>query len=672
MDDSDGTTASSSVTPSGRAGRERGRRGPGSPSFLFATAAAGGLLAGAVTGFSGITTDGFLQDTVEKDLLTAVTVLRVSEGANRLATGATHLEAARSGPYRQSLYVGLRQQVQYLHGLSAQLRENGGQPVLQPLQRLGNGLDVTVDDLNARTEQRNQMEADLRAAIGRVPERRGHFHAAMASLRDEALLDVAAGQDGAAAEKLAARDALDELGRTLADLLLLAAGHQQPSGVQESRRAFERTVSRLDAALNLLPIGLNSAARAEGARQLIALGSEPGNVFDLAEEHLALAGSTADIARGIRNMATEIAGNAGRAAFAMQEAAGEKHAAARARLSLAPVTVGLVTTLCVLATGLFRRRAPHGPDAPESWGEHWASDGRDGHGVGARVGAGHESEGEGEGGDPGAGAGHPLRVLLAEDEPFNQMIGASMLRRAGHSVEVVGDGRDAVAAVAAGHHDLVLLDLRMPDMDGGEAVRRIRSLPDARRANVRVIVLTASILPEDGERCLSAGADAVLAKPLRLDSLNAALRRRPPGNARHAPQEATRHGPTPVAALPAPPLLPDFDADAIATMREHLPDDRVASLIAGTATTLRDYHAALERSWTSGDQAAAGAMAHKIAGVAGLYGCLALQRAAQRLEAAVEGGNADPAPLKRALDDHLPAALAALKKQGAGLAEAGA
>lgn len=214
----------------------------------------------------------------------------------------------------------------------------------------------------------------------------------------------------------------------------------------------------------------------------------------------------------------------------------------------------------------------------------------------------------------------PLRVLVAEDEAVNRMAALALLRRAGHSVVAVEDGPSAVAAATAPNSvrfDLLLMDLGLPGFDGDEAVRRIRNHPTTTNAVPRILMLTATATPNGLERCRACGADGLLTKPLRLDALETAL----------------SNNATPGAA---PEETAAFDPDAIAQMRDLLPADRVNTLIAKTADTLRQYRIALADAWANGDSRAAGAMAHKIAGVSGQYGCVALRRAAQGLEAILE------------------------------------
>jgi signal transduction histidine kinase/ActR/RegA family two-component response regulator len=117
----------------------------------------------------------------------------------------------------------------------------------------------------------------------------------------------------------------------------------------------------------------------------------------------------------------------------------------------------------------------------------------------------------------------PLTVLLVEDTPVNQMVASRMLKKLGHTVEVASNGLDAVAAVAHGRFDVVLMDCQMPDVDGYEATTRIRAAEQTGR--VPIVALTASATLEDRERCLAAGMDDFLSKPVSIGELAQALAR---------------------------------------------------------------------------------------------------------------------------------------------------
>ncbi|MEO5821626.1 MAG: response regulator [Vicinamibacteraceae bacterium] len=116
--------------------------------------------------------------------------------------------------------------------------------------------------------------------------------------------------------------------------------------------------------------------------------------------------------------------------------------------------------------------------------------------------------------------GHQLRVLVAEDNPVNQRITQHLLRKRKLSVTLADDGRQAVDAFQAGRFDLVLMDVQMPEMDGFEAVAAIRALEHAQgRPHTPIVAVTAHAMVGDREKCLEAGMDAYLSKPLRRQLL---------------------------------------------------------------------------------------------------------------------------------------------------------
>jgi PAS domain S-box-containing protein len=119
---------------------------------------------------------------------------------------------------------------------------------------------------------------------------------------------------------------------------------------------------------------------------------------------------------------------------------------------------------------------------------------------------------------------HALHILLAEDNPTNQLLLTTRLRRGGHQVDVVSNGEEAIAAVAQRPYDLVLMDMQMPELDGASATRRIRALNGA-RAKVPVVALTADALPEFRQRYMDAGLDDYLTKPVDWDRLEQVLAR---------------------------------------------------------------------------------------------------------------------------------------------------
>jgi CheY-like chemotaxis protein len=115
------------------------------------------------------------------------------------------------------------------------------------------------------------------------------------------------------------------------------------------------------------------------------------------------------------------------------------------------------------------------------------------------------------------------RVLVVEDNRLNQLVALGQLQRLGHESVVAASGVEAVAAVEGGGFDIVLMDIQMPDMDGYEATRRIRQLPGP-ASRVPVVAVTAHALPGEREKCLAAGMNDYLPKPVSLDQIGAVVR----------------------------------------------------------------------------------------------------------------------------------------------------
>jgi signal transduction histidine kinase/ActR/RegA family two-component response regulator len=126
--------------------------------------------------------------------------------------------------------------------------------------------------------------------------------------------------------------------------------------------------------------------------------------------------------------------------------------------------------------------------------------------------------------EAGAAARKPRRVLVAEDNPINQVLVAAMLRKAGHEVDLVEDGLAAVQAVRKRPYDLILMDMQMPTMDGLTATRTIRSEQPA-HARTPVVALTANASRDDVAACLAAGMDDYVAKPIDQQLLLQAIDR---------------------------------------------------------------------------------------------------------------------------------------------------
>jgi len=178
----------------------------------------------------------------------------------------------------------------------------------------------------------------------------------------------------------------------------------------------------------------------------------------------------------------------------------------------------------------------------------------------------------------------PLQVLVAEDHPVNRQYMAALLESLGHEAHFTANGQEAVEAIRArcsrpqgGCFDLVLMDLHMPVLDGVGATRAIRALPDPAAATVPIVALTADAFPETRDRCLVAGMNDFLTKPVSPQKLAASLRRLFGAAGAH---ELPAAPPPPAPLVPAgsPPLL---DRAAIAAALQAMPRERLAAMIHG-------------------------------------------------------------------------------------------
>jgi signal transduction histidine kinase len=128
--------------------------------------------------------------------------------------------------------------------------------------------------------------------------------------------------------------------------------------------------------------------------------------------------------------------------------------------------------------------------------------------------------------DPQLAQRRPLRLLLADDNAVNQKVALMLLRRLGYTADSVANGLEVLRALEAKPYDLILLDVQMPEMDGYEAARRIRALWANRETErPRIVAMTGNAMLGDRERCLEAGMDDYITKPVRLEELTDALER---------------------------------------------------------------------------------------------------------------------------------------------------
>jgi two-component system sensor histidine kinase/response regulator len=214
----------------------------------------------------------------------------------------------------------------------------------------------------------------------------------------------------------------------------------------------------------------------------------------------------------------------------------------------------------------------------------------------------------------------PLNVLLAEDHPVNQKVAVRMLQHQGHKVAVASDGRQAIVALEAGRFDVVLMDLQMPEMDGFEALREIRAREPLTGRHIPVIALTAHAMQGDRERCLEAGFDGYLAKPIRQADLHKVL-------------QELKHDEGPDMSENQQPVLVGFSEICGGD------DDFARELALSFLESAPGCIAGIETALESGDLRALTAQAHGLSGISRTIGAKQLATVATDLEAAGRGAD---------------------------------
>jgi CheY-like chemotaxis protein len=116
-----------------------------------------------------------------------------------------------------------------------------------------------------------------------------------------------------------------------------------------------------------------------------------------------------------------------------------------------------------------------------------------------------------------------VRVLLAEDNKVNQTLAMRLLEKLGCHVTVVDNGRHAIDALAENEFDIILMDVEMPEMDGISATKEIRRREQDSKQHIPIVAVTAHAIVGDRERCLEAGMDDYLSKPVRINEIRAML-----------------------------------------------------------------------------------------------------------------------------------------------------
>jgi len=221
---------------------------------------------------------------------------------------------------------------------------------------------------------------------------------------------------------------------------------------------------------------------------------------------------------------------------------------------------------------------------------------------------------------PLAPGGRRLRVLVAEDNAVNQQVAAGMLERVGHQATVAANGREALAFLEREAFDLVLMDVQMPELDGLETTAAIRARERATGGHLPIVAVTAHAMKGDAERCLAAGMDAYVAKPLQPSELQAAIARVLGTGAADVPAAP--------ATVPAPGVV-DFPR-----LLERVGGDRkaLAQLVRIFREDSPNQLARVRKAIRAGDASALRSAAHAVKGAVANFAAPSATEAAARLQ----------------------------------------
>ncbi len=205
------------------------------------------------------------------------------------------------------------------------------------------------------------------------------------------------------------------------------------------------------------------------------------------------------------------------------------------------------------------------------------------------------------------------RILLVEDNPVNQEVASGMIRELGCDVDVADNGLEAVRRIQSESYDLVFMDCQMPEMDGFEATRRIRTLHEAGR-HLPIVAMTAHAMQSDRQKCLDAGMDDYLSKPVKLGALRTMV-------AKYVSKGESGSGSTRQTESKQQPV-PDYLSKARTIFLTHTP---------GLLTQLQDAVQARDQKQTT-------MVAHAVKGSAANVNLPVLSQVAERLEQAAQRG----------------------------------
>jgi PAS domain S-box-containing protein len=235
--------------------------------------------------------------------------------------------------------------------------------------------------------------------------------------------------------------------------------------------------------------------------------------------------------------------------------------------------------------------------------------------------------------DPGLAKRLPLHVLVVEDSPVNQKLMRMVMQKMGYSADVAANGLEALDALRLKHYDLVFMDLQMPEMDGIEATRRIiAEWPPERRP--AIVAMTANAMHGDREKCLEAGMDEYISKPVAPETIQGLLERfgglrpRAPANSPEA----------------AEPILDQRAIGDLRLLDEPGSPSLMQSLIRDYLAQAPEAIARIKTAARAGDAPAVASSAHRFAGTSLTFGARGVAEVCRRLELMAKSGDLEGAP----------------------------
>ncbi|MFO0995130.1 MAG: PAS-domain containing protein [Alphaproteobacteria bacterium] len=245
------------------------------------------------------------------------------------------------------------------------------------------------------------------------------------------------------------------------------------------------------------------------------------------------------------------------------------------------------------------------------------------------------------------------RILLVEDNPVNQEVNGELLASLGCAVEIASTGLEAITAFDRARYDAILMDCQMPELDGLEATRRIRAREEgATHPRTPIIALTAHAFEEDRQRCLAAGMDDYLSKPLMMDELTAVLKRWLPviasatSSTREPPAAPLSAPASPSAAEPAPapsPSLCEAPANPLAALRERVGTKVVVSVVSTYLSNAPKQLAVLREALGKSDAIVVERTAHSLKSSSAIVGGATLSDLCRKIEHSGKAGALDQA-----------------------------